>query len=292
MSSVKLNTTSTPLHFQHLQDEFGAEIMDFDAAQANDQQLTDVVGTFDLHGAVLMRNQKMSPIDLKRFLGAFGELEGHTLQEFTLANEGHPEIFLLSNIKKDGKPIGAHFDGVGWHTDYSYMENPVKCTMLYAVQVPDEGSDTLLADCCAAYDAMPPALREKTAGLKLHHSYKYFMETREHGRMKISKEIEEKTPDVIHPLIRTHPANGRKALWPSTGTVKDVIGMETAEGLDFLDELVNFVTQDKFVYRHKWQVGDLLVWDNRCTLHTGTLFDDKKYQRLMHRLWAKGDRPF
>ncbi|MEM6912829.1 MAG: TauD/TfdA family dioxygenase, partial [Pseudomonadota bacterium] len=87
-------------------------------------------------------------------------------------------------------------------------------------------------------------------------------------------------------------ANGRKALWPSTGTVKEVCGMPNPEGLDLLQELIDFTTKEEFVYRHKWQVGDLLLWDNRCTLHTGTLFDDKKYKRLMHRMWVKGDRPF
>lgn len=275
---------------RHLKGDFGVEVMNVDAATASDETLEELVDLFDRFGVLLLRNQKMEPENLKRYLRTFGELEGHTLQQFTL--QGHPEIYILSNIEENGKPIGAHNDGVGWHTDYSYMESPVKCTMLYAVQVPDEGSDTLLADCVGAYDAMSPEMLEKTKDLKLHHSYKYFMETREHGRMKISKEIEEKTPDVVHPLIRTHPANGRKALWPSTGTVKEVIGMPNPEGLGFLDDLVEFVTSDEFVYRHKWQVGDLLVWDNRCTLHTGTLFDDKKYKRLMHRMWAKGDKPY
>ncbi|MEM1102905.1 MAG: TauD/TfdA family dioxygenase [Pseudomonadota bacterium] len=269
---------------------FGAEITGVDAATADEATLQDVVRVFDRSGAVLLRDQKMTPEDLMRYLGAFGELEDHTLQQFTLP--GYPKIFLLSNIEKDGKPIGAHNDGVGWHTDYSYKEQPVTCTMLYAVQVPDEGSDTLLADCCAAYQALPETMKEKIEGLQLHHSYKFFMETREHGRMKLSPEIERDNPDVVHPLVRTHPANGRKALWPSTGTVKEICGMPNPEGLDLLQELVDFVTQDEFVYRHKWRVGDLLVWDNRCTLHTGTLFDDTKYKRLMHRMWVKGERPF
>ena len=280
------------LEFRHLRESFGAEVIGVDAATASDDLLAQLVKVFDQHGALLLRGQEMAPQDLKRYLSAFGELEGHTLKQFTLAEEGHPEIFLLSNIEKDGKPIGAHNDGVGWHTDYSYMECPVKCTMLYAIKVPAEGSDTLLADCCAAYDALSEEMRLKTENLKLHHSYKYFMETRQYGRMEITKDIEEQTPDVIHPLIRTHPINGRKALWPSTGTVKGICDMENPEGLNLLEDLVEFVTQDQFVYRHKWQVGDLLIWDNRCTLHTGTLFDDEKYERLMHRMWAKGDRPY
>ncbi|MEM8934829.1 MAG: TauD/TfdA family dioxygenase [Pseudomonadota bacterium] len=292
MTNAEQTLNHAALPIRHLKDSFGAEVLDFDAAHADDDHLGEIVEIFDAHGALLLRDQKMTPDNLKRFLSAFGELEGHTLQQFTLKDEGHPEIFLLSNIEKDGKPIGAHNDGVGWHTDYSYMESPVKCTMLYAIKVPAEGSDTLLADCCAAYDAMPDEMRAKTADMKLHHSYKYFMETREHARVELTKEIEEQTPDVVHPLIRTHPANGRKALWPSTGTVKEIVGVENPAGLEYLEELVEFVTQDQFVYRHKWAVGDLLIWDNRSTLHTGTLFDDQKYQRLMHRMWVKGDRPF
>ncbi|MGH8864746.1 MAG: TauD/TfdA dioxygenase family protein, partial [Burkholderiales bacterium] len=169
---------------------------------------------------------------------------------------------------------------------------PVKCTMLYAVEVPPEGSDTLVADCCGAYQALPEERRKQLEGLALHHSYKFFMENREHGRMQISKELEEATPDVIHPLIRTHPMDGRKALWPSTGTVKEVVGMPGVEGMKLLDELVGFVTLEQFVLRHKWRVGDIFMFDNRCCLHTGTPYDDQRYFRLMHRMWVKGDRPF
>ncbi len=118
------------------------------------------------------------------------------------------------------------------------------------------------------------------------------MSSREFGRMELSDEMKAANPDVIHPLIRRHPVNGRKALWVSTGTVKGIIGMEDDEAQALLEDLVTFVTADRFVYRHKWQAGDILVWDNRCTLHTGTLFDDTKYVRLMHRLWAKGDKPY
>lgn len=289
-STSALNGAAPSIQSVPLKANFGSLISGVDVATASDSTLAQVVDRFEQSGAIVLRDQKLEPEDLKHFLRQFGELEGHTLQQYTLP--GHPEIFLLSNIEVDGKPIGAHNDGVGWHTDYSYKAEPVKCTMLYAVQVPDEGSDTLIADCCAAYDALPADQRAKYEGLKLHHSYKYFMETREHGRMKLSPEIEAANPDVVHPLIRTHPANGRKALWPSTGTVKDVIGIDTEEGLKLLDELIEFVTQEQFVYRHKWQVGDLILWDNRCTLHTGTLFDDTKYKRLMHRMWAKGDAPY
>jgi len=268
---------------------FGAEILGLDLAQSDDATLDQVVEVFNLHGAILLRGQAMAPADLVRFIARFNEPEGHTLVQYTLPS--YPNVYQLSNKMVDGKPIGAHNDGVGWHTDYSYKAIPVMCTMLYAVEVPPVGSDTLLADLCAAYDVLSPERRKQLDPLVVHHSYQHFMETREHGRMVLSEALKAENPDVFHPLIRVHPANGRRALWASTGTVKGIVGMPNPQGLELIEDLVAFITQDRFVYQHKWQVGDVLVWDNRCTLHTGTLYDDTKYDRLMHRLWAKGDKP-
>jgi taurine dioxygenase len=282
---------SPQLRLRPLKDGFGAEIQGVDLARASPQALDAVVDAFHRHGAILLRGQDLSPDDLLAFVRRFGEPEGHTLQQNTLP--GYPNIYILSNRVVDGRPIGAHNDGIGWHTDYSYKAEPVMCTMLYAVEVPPEGSDTLLADLCAAWDALPPQRQAELEGLILHHSYAHFMETRAHGeRMVLSDQLKAENPDVYHPLVRTHPADGRKALWVSTGTVTEVVGLPNPEGLELLDELVAFATQDRFVFRHQWRVGDVLMWDNRCTLHTGTLYDDTKYFRLMHRLWVKGDRPF
>ncbi len=269
---------------------FGAEILGVDLARADAAALAEIVAAFHRHGAILIRDQTLLPDDLIRFVSAFGEPEGHTLKENTLP--GYPPIYVLSNRVVDGRPIGAHNDGIGWHTDYSYKARPVMATMLYAVEVPPEGGDTLLADQCAAWNALPPERQAALEGLMLHHSYAHFMATRDFGERLILNEAQrEENPDVVHPLIRLHPADGRKALWVSTGTVTEIVGMPREAGLALIDELVAFVTQDRFVFRHKWRVGDVLMWDNRCTLHTGTLYDDTRYFRLMHRLWVKGDRP-
>jgi taurine dioxygenase len=278
------------LRIRELKPRFGAEILGVDLGSADSRTIEAVVDTFHRTGAIVVRGQRLPPEKLVGFVSAFGEPEGHTLKQFTLP--GQPCVYVLSNRTVDGRPIGAHNDGIGWHTDYSYKEKPVMCTMLYAVEVPPEGSDTLLADLCAAYDELPEGRKRELDGLVLHHSYQHFMETREYGRMTLSPQLKADNPDVFHPLIRTHPADGRKALWVSTGTVKDIVGMPHDEAMDLIEDLVTFCTQERFVYRHRWQVGDVLVWDNRCTLHTGTLYDDTKYIREMHRLWAKGDKPF
>ena len=285
-------TDCLELHTKPLREDlsFGCEVLGVDFAGADARTRAALVAAFHKSGALLLRGQRLSPELLIDFVSMFGEPEGHTLQQYTLP--GYPQIYILSNKIVDGKAIGAHNDGVGWHTDYSYKAEPVMSTMLYAVEVPPEGGDTLLADMCAAYNALSPAQREKLETLQLHHSYAHFMATREYGRVELSDQLKAENPDVVHPLIRTHPADGRKALWVSTGTVVEVVGAEVPQNLSILDELVEFGTEERFVYRHRWQVGDLLMWDNRCTLHTGTLYDDKKYDRLMHRLWVKGDKPF
>lgn len=278
------------LNVKELRPGFGAQIMDLDLRKASNADRGDVVDAFQHHGAIVLRDQKLTPDDLMTFIAAFGHAEDHTLKQFTLP--GYPKIYILSNRTRDGVPIGAHNDGVGWHTDYSYKAEPVMCTMLYAVEVPPEGSDTLLADGCAAWNALSSQRQAQLLPLRLHHSYQHFMRTREYGAQELPEDIKRDNPDVVHPLIRTHPANGRKALWPSTGTVTEVIGMPNPEGLQLIEKLVEFMTQERFVYRHKWKVGDLLMWDNRCTLHTGTLYDDAKYFRTMYRLWVRGDKPY
>jgi taurine dioxygenase len=277
---------------RELKPGFGAEIIDVDIKRADDATLDGVVGAFHRHGAILLRGQSLAPADLMRFIGRFGEAEDHTLVQNTVP--GFPKIYILSNrLGADGKPIGAHNDGIGWHTDYSYKAEPVMSTMLYAVEVPPEGSDTLLADCCKAWNALSPERQAELDGKIVHHSWRHFMATREFNRMEDPpEELLRDNPDVFHPLVRTHPADGRKALFPSTGTVKGVVGMPDDEGVRLVEEMIEFATQDEFVFRHKWLPGDVLMWDNRCTLHTGTLYDDTKYFRQMHRLWVKGDRPF
>ena len=282
--------TATEIRTRPLKPGFGAEILDVDLRYADESTFDGVIHAFHRHGAIVLRGQTMTPAELTAFVARFGEPEDHTLKEFTVP--GFPKVYRLSNRVVDGKPIGAHNDGIGWHTDYSYKPKPVMATMLYAVEVPAEGSDTLLADCVAAWNALTPERQAQLDGLVLHHSYQYFMATREYNSRELSDELKAENPDVYHPLIRTHPADGRKALWPSTGTVIEVMGMPNPEGLDLVQELVDFATQDRFVYRHKWRVGDILMWDNRCTLHTGTLFDDTKYIREMHRLWVRGDKPY
>jgi taurine dioxygenase len=265
---------------------FGVEILDVDIVRAGGETVAEVVRTFHRHGAILLRGQKLTQVDQIAFTKAFGEPAPNTRLEYV--DPDHPEIYVISNKVVNGRKIGDYASGIGWHTDFSYGEKPAMCTMLYALETPPEGSDTLLADLCAAWNALAPEKQKAIDGLVIHHSYAALAEMRGHALTEYQKAT---LPDVYHPLVRRHPSDGRKALWVSTGTVRGIVGMPNPQGLALIRELVDFATQERFVYRHKWRVGDILVWDNRCTLHTGTEFDTTRYTRQVHRTWVVGERP-
>jgi taurine dioxygenase len=266
-------------------DGFGVEVLGVDLATADTATQDRVVDIFHRHGVMVVRNQTLTPEQQLAFTLRFGEPEGNPDTSFTIP--GHPEIYIISNKVVDGRVIGNWEAGQGWHTDASYRERPTMCTMLYAVEVPEVGSDTLLADLCGAYNALTQEEKDAYGKLQIHHSFRALRELQ--GRA--SPYGEEDIADVMHPLVRTHPADGRKALWVSTGTVRGVVGMPNPEGLELVERLVEFCTQPRFVYAHKWRPGDILIWDNRCTLHRGTPFDLDKYTRLVYRTWVRGDRP-
>ena len=277
--------TTNAFTVRPLTDRFGVEISGVDLTKSGPAVHRKVVETFHKHGIMVIRDQKFSPEAQMEFSRAFGTPETNPRTEFTYP--GIPEMYVISNKIVDGRKIGDIEAGQGWHTDSSFYEQPVMCTLLHALEVPAEGSDTLMADLVAAWNALPPERQAQLEGLQVQHSWRALMEFK---GVPVTQ-ADDFLPDVVHPLVRTHPADGRKALWPSTGVTRGIVGMPNPQGLDLLKELVEFATQDRFVYRHKWRVGDVLIWDNRCTLHTGTRFDATKYQRHVHRTWIKGERP-
>lgn len=265
---------------------FGVEITGIDLATASDAVMNDVVDAFHRHGAIVVRDQRLDQAAQVRFTRRFGEPAENSRPEF--CDPDFPEIYNISNKVVNGRRIGDPDAGLGWHTDYSYAKTPAMCTMLYALEVPAEGSDTLIADQCAAFEALPETRQRELDGLVIHHS---FAALREMRNIPTTDEDRARYPDVYHPMVRRHPRDGRKALWVSTGTVKGIVGMPNPQGVDLISELVDFITQERFIYRHKWRVGDVLVWDNRCTLHRGTPFDRDKYVRYVRRTWVRGEVP-
>lgn len=274
--------TETAFRTRPLRDDFGIEITDLDLRTASPMALDEVRALFSRHGAMVLRDQHLSPAEQVAFTKLFGDPADNPRKEFTVP--GFPDVFVISNQLVDGRPIGDADAGTGWHFDMSYDRRPGLCTILHALEVPEEGSDTLFADLCAAWDAFPAARRADVENLVVHHSYAELARMKAYGA---TADQIAALPDVFHPLIRRHPADGRPALRPCVGGASGVVGMAKETGLDLLRELVAFVTQDRFVYRHKWRVGDVVVWDNNCTLHRGTPFDKQKYIRYVRRTWVQ-----
>ena len=279
--------TSEQLDTRPLIGGFGVEITGIDVRTADRETLNDVATALAHHGAIVLRGQRLNPDEQVDFTSLFGEPAANPQLEFTVPDE--PKVFVISNKIVDGKPIGDPEAGTAWHTDLNYERRPAAYTCLHALEVPPEGSDTLIADTCAAWNALPQERQRQIDGLKVHHSYANLAAR---SNRTLTEEERREYPDVFHPLVRRHPADGRKALWGlSTTTPNGIVDMPNPAGKELIRELMEFATQDQFVYRHKWQVGDILVWDNRCTLHRGTPFDKGKYIRLVHRTWVRGEEP-
>ncbi|MDO8277762.1 MAG: TauD/TfdA family dioxygenase, partial [Burkholderiaceae bacterium] len=180
-----------------------------------------------------------------------------------------------SNIKENGKPIGLEDAGRMWHSDMCFTANPPQGSLLYALEVPMKDGqplgDTLFASTAAAYDALPQALREKIADLQVVNSFAHYAQIKREARQTQGAERSEvkaePPPDVIHPMVRVHPRTGRKCLYLSDGISHKVVGMSDAEGARLIADLLAHMTREEFVYRHRWAVGDLVVWDNCSAIH-------------------------
>jgi taurine dioxygenase len=235
------------------------------------------------HNPVLVfRRQALAERELAEFSALFGPLERVVRTEW--ASAVVPEIGLISNLK-DGqaKPIGGLGDGeLQWHSDQSYMMNPASGAVLYAVELPAEGGTTSWVDLSAAYAALPDRLKDLVAGRHAVFSYVKRLAGYQGVDRVISSEAKRKTPPVLHPLVHTHPVTGRKALYLDSTTTIGIDGMDDASGSALLDEIYSFATRPEFVYRHEWQVGDVVMWDNGSTMHRREPFDPAA-RRLMKR---------
>ncbi len=280
-----------PIAFRPLSPVMGSEVTGFDPAVALDdgdmahlRQRWSNDGILVFHGLHDMTVEQQ--IALSRRLG---DLDVDSLSTFTLP--GHPEIFVVSNVEVDGKPIGARVSPT-WHSDGQYLERPTAGSFLHAKEVPDGHGDTLFANMHAAYSALPEATQRRIAGLRIVHS-RVKTYAKSFPNWPPPTEAQKHTmPDVSHPLVRTHPETGRKGLYIGGHSAWSIAGMEHGEASALIAELRDFATQDRFVYRHRWSEGDAVLWDNRCTMHCPTAFDMQRHRRILYRTTIKGDAPF
>jgi taurine dioxygenase len=273
----------------------GAEIL-FDLAQdIDDATFGEIERAFHDNIVVVFRRQQLTNERHVEFSRRFGELEIHIVKKYLLS--GFPEILLISNIKDErGEHIGLADAGFTWHTDTSYRRRPSRCSLLYAKEVPHRDGrplgDTVFANTIAAYEALPESIKKRITDLKAIHRYSARRRIADSPRPKLTREQLAETPDIAHPVVRTHPYTGRKSLYVTAGECIGIEGMPDDEGVDLIAELDAHCVRPEFLYRHKWQVGDLLMWDNATSMHLAICDYALPERRLMHRTTVIGTVPF
>ncbi|MGJ7544370.1 TauD/TfdA dioxygenase family protein [Variovorax sp. LT1R16] len=244
------------------------------------------------HHVVVFRDQRVSPDDHVAFSRRFGPLQIHVLHQFQL--KGHPEVLIVSNILENGEPIGLGDAGVYWHSDLSYKETPSLGSLLHAQELPSEGGDTLFADQHLAWETLSPALQQRILPLKAEHSYlaKYEeLRSRNPWRPKLSQQQIDQVAPAVHPIVRTHPETGRKALFVSEHFTTRIVGLPQEESDALLAELFAHSVQPGLVYRHRWQPHDLVFWDNRSLMHLAAGTPDH-LRRKLFRTTIEGNKVF
>jgi len=277
----------------------GAEIV-FDLSRAiDDRTFAELEGIFHDNIVVFFRDQHLTNEQHIAFSRRLGELEIHIVKKYLLPED--PEILLVSNIKNDaGEHIGLADAGFTWHSDTSYRKNPSRCSLLYAKEVPHRDGkplgDTVFANCIAAYEALPDAMKRRLAGTKAIHRYSMRRRVDNSPRPKLTAAQLAETPDIAHPIVRSHPYTGRKALYVTAGecigiVLRDGEQMPEDEALDMIAELDAHCVRPEFCYRHSWRIGDLVMWDNASAMHLAICDYTLPERRLMHRTTVIGSEP-
>ncbi len=271
---------------RNLTPTLGAEIIGVDLTQPIAPEIFEAIHAVWLEKLVLLiRGPKLSQDDQVRFAELFGPLKSRTRTDATNHNKGNDAVMFVSNMRENGQLVGSHPDGeMHFHSDQSHQEQPCAATMLYAMEVPSTGGNTMFANAYYAYETLPRAVREQVDGLKAIHAYDY-----EHGETR-SGIVRPGVPQASHPIVRTHPETGRKALYVSRLMTAQIEGMNTAESEELLMYLFEHLERKEFVYEHVWQREDLILWDNRCALHARTDFSAAEL-RHMRRVTIKGEKP-
>lgn len=276
------------LTISKLGDRLGAaaEGVDMNALAASDAEALRAALADNL--VLCVRDQKLEPQAYFDAMGVFGK---QLPQPSASAN--HPvvkDLLILSSEDRDALGDGKRIVvGAAWHTDDSYRAVPCSLTTLYGVEVPPSGGDTQFINMYAAYDDLPGATKQRIDGLRVVHKY----DSSRKGNKVAKRTAEDMAamPDVIHPLVRTHPVTGRKALYLNPNRMESVVGLKRAASNALLDEMIAHATQPQYQYRHKWRQGDIVVWDNRCTMHKANADYPEGSRRTMLRVIVEGTVP-
>jgi taurine dioxygenase len=287
---------TTQIEFERISETFVAQVYGINLAEVQDAETIAVLREgLNEHGILVFRDQSLTNAEHVRFSQQFGQSEIHTVKQYLLPD--FPEIIALANRGEEGtKPIAN--GGAYWHSDITYKARPPMASLLYALEVPPEGGDTLYCDMLSSYRDLDATVRSRIDGLNAVHGYlNRFLASRriddsfEQAAFTLSEQQKAELAEVVHPVVRTHPETGRRALFVNEGFTLRIDGMADAESQALLDELYAHATQPRHLYRHEWRVGDAVFWDNRVTMHKATHYD-RRYARRMHRTTVQGDVPF
>jgi taurine dioxygenase len=291
MSTTQTFETPTPqssanedARVRPLTPAIGAEIIGVDLSQPlTGATFGKILDAWHRHLVILFRDQHLSEDDQVRFGERFGPPAVSHTKRYTTKN---PAVMLISNIRENGQLIGALPDGeMHFHTDQCHQERPAMASMLYALEVPSAGGNTLFANAYLAYETLPAVIKASIEGRKALNAYDY-----DNASMKRGTKVRDGIPSYWHPIVRTHPATGRKALYVNRLMTVAIEGLPDDEASALLETLFDHQEQRQFVYEHIWRPHDLLMWDNRCTLHARTDFSAAE-RRLMRRLTILGEKP-
>jgi len=271
----------------------GAEVIGLDLSRPlPEADFLRVRRAFEEHSVLVFRDQeRLTPEDHVSFSRRFGPLEIHVHERYLL--RGHPEILIVSNVFENGKPIGLGDAGRYWHSDLSYMAEPSLGSMLHAKELPAEGGDTLFIGMHAAYEALDERMQARLRPLECEHSYAARNNKQGEAnpyRPQLDASQAARVPPVRHPVVRVHPATRRPALFVSEGFTTRIFDLAEEESRELLAFLFRHMTEERFIYRHRWQPHDLVFWDNRATTHLATGCPPH-LRRTLYRTTVRGDRP-
>ena len=287
-SDVARDVGAKPIDVISTNAVLGAEVRGVDLKDLNEFQFTALTRAWHDHQVILVRDQTLDDRDLIAFSRRFGDLDWAPVQETGRRFvEGLPEIYIVSNVTVNGQPIGSLGAGEAvWHTDMSYLDVPPMASMLFALEVPPKGGNTSFCSMYAIYEALPDKLKRRIATLKIKHDGTY--NSGGYLRQGVTATDDAlKSPGAVHPLVCTHPDTGRHMLYLGRRRNACLMGLDLADSEALLDELWSFVERPEFAWEHVWRVGDLVLWDNRCTMHRRDPFDASA-RRIMHRTQIKG----
>jgi taurine dioxygenase len=281
---------ATSLRLRPLAPALGAEALGVDLdAPMTDALFSAIWAAFLDYKLLLFRGQKLSPHRHVAFARRFGPVDVHVMNQYQ--KDLLPELYFLSNLDEQGRPNGRHPDKgtLAWHTDGSWKRVTGQATMLYAIEAPEIGGETLWACQYAAYDALSEEEKRRYGAMRAVHNLD-FSRNRRHPEDPMNEAQKQAAPPVEHPVIRTHPDTGRKCVYLGDHAER-IVGLGFEESRRIIDELNEKATRDAWIYRHKWRAGDFVVWDNRCLLHRATEYDPATQRRVVRRATVNGEEP-